>query len=118
MQIRRTCWAAAAGLLLSGLLVFMASVVAVAQAKDGFAPAALLTPPSMNVFRRFAVDRSKMMEFYGGVLALKPMPTLAMPGGGQMTRFQVGTSEIKLTTAAQGSRPISGGVREVTGLFA
>ena len=59
--------------------------------------ASLLTQPSMNVFRRFAVDRAKVMEFYGDVLGLKPLPAIGMAGGSQMSRFQVGTSEIKLT---------------------
>ena len=51
---------------------------------------------STNVFRRFSVDLAKMKEFYGDVLGLAPLPTLNMPGGGQMTRFHAGTSEIKL----------------------
>jgi predicted enzyme related to lactoylglutathione lyase len=87
-----------------------------AQAPSHDGIAALLTQPSMNVFRRFAVDRAKMIEFYGGVLALKPLPPIGMPGGSQMTRFQVGTSEIKLTGAAPGRQDKSGAVRDVTGL--
>ena len=70
----------------------------------------------MNVFRRFTVDRAKMIEFYGDVLGLKPLPPIGMPGGNQMSRFQVGTSEIKLTGAAPGRQDKSGAVREVTGL--
>jgi catechol 2,3-dioxygenase-like lactoylglutathione lyase family enzyme len=85
-----------------------------ASSRDGIA--ALLTQPSMNVFRRFAADRAKMIEFYGDVLALKPLPPIGMPGGSQMTRFQVGTSEIKLTGAATGRQDKSGAVRDVTGL--
>jgi catechol 2,3-dioxygenase-like lactoylglutathione lyase family enzyme len=78
--------------------------------------ASLVTPPSMNVFRRFTVDRAKMLEFYGDVLALKPLPTFGMPGGSQMSRFQVGTSEIKLTGATPGRQDKSGAVRDTTGL--
>jgi catechol 2,3-dioxygenase-like lactoylglutathione lyase family enzyme len=78
--------------------------------------ASLVQPPSMNVFRRFTVDRAKMLEFYGDVLGLKTLPTFGMPGGSQMSRFQVGTSEIKLTSAAPGRQDKSGAVRDTTGL--
>ena len=60
---------------------------------------------SINVFRRFTVDRAKMIEFYGDVLRLKPLLTFSLGGGGQMTRFQVGTSEVKLTADPPGRRP-------------
>jgi predicted enzyme related to lactoylglutathione lyase len=78
--------------------------------------ASLVTPPSMNVFRRFTIDRAKMLEFYGDVLGLKTLPTFGMPGGSQMSRFQVGTSEIKLTGATPGRQDKSGAVRDTTGL--
>jgi predicted enzyme related to lactoylglutathione lyase len=103
--------------LIAAILV-AGSVSPAAQGADANRPATLLTAPSMNVFRRFAVDRARMIEFYGEVLALKPMPTLNMPGGGQMTRFQVGTSEIKLTTNLPGRTAPTGPIRDVTGLRA
>jgi catechol 2,3-dioxygenase-like lactoylglutathione lyase family enzyme len=78
--------------------------------------ASLLTQPSMNVFRRFSVDRAKILEFYGDVLGLEPMPPIGMPGGNQMSRFHVGTSEIKLTTAAAGRQDKSGAIADTTGL--
>ena len=71
---------------------------------------------STNVFRRFAVDLSKMKEFYGDVLGLRPLPTLNMPGGGQMTRYQVGTSEIKLQPAPGESGVTHPAVRDAIGL--
>ena len=71
---------------------------------------------STNVFRRFAVDLAKMKEFYGEVLGLQPLPTINMPGGGQMTRFHVGTSEIKLQPAATEAKALNGGVKDFTGL--
>jgi catechol 2,3-dioxygenase-like lactoylglutathione lyase family enzyme len=97
------------------------SVHAAAQGHENhdakpLALASLVTPPSMNVFRRFTADRARMIEFYGDVLALKPLATLGMPGGSQMSRFQVGTSEIKLTGAAAGRNDKSGAIRETTGL--
>jgi catechol 2,3-dioxygenase-like lactoylglutathione lyase family enzyme len=78
--------------------------------------ASLLTQPSMNVFRRFTVERAKVLEFYGDVLGLTPLPPIGMPGGSQMSRFRVGTSEIKLTGATPGRQDRSGAVRDTTGL--
>jgi catechol 2,3-dioxygenase-like lactoylglutathione lyase family enzyme len=103
-------------LVLTAAAAAAVSTGAAAQAPKREGLAALLTQPSMNVFRRFTVDRAKMIEFYGDVLALKPLPPIGMPGGSQMTRFQVGTSEIKLTGAAAGRQEKSGAVRDVTGL--
>jgi catechol 2,3-dioxygenase-like lactoylglutathione lyase family enzyme len=114
MQLPRT---SPLRLLLASALVFgVSSANAAAQAPSREGLASLLTQPSMNVFRRFAVDRAKMVEFYGDVLALKPLPAIGMPGGAQMTRFQVGTGEIKLTGAAPGRQDKSGAVRDTTGL--
>ncbi len=76
----------------------------------------MLTTQSMNVFRRFSADRAKEVEVYGEVLALPPLPTFGMPGGGQMNRFHAGTSEIKLTAAGAGRREPIGDIRDVTGL--
>jgi catechol 2,3-dioxygenase-like lactoylglutathione lyase family enzyme len=78
--------------------------------------APVLWQPSMNVFRRFAVDRAKMIEFYGTVLGLKPLPTFQLGGNNQMTRFQVGTSEIKLTTVVQGRQYGAGPIQDLAGL--
>lgn len=78
--------------------------------------APLLVQPSMNVFRRFAADRTKMTDFYGKVLGLRPMSPLTMPGGGQMIRFQVGTSEIKLQATPNAAQYKQGGIRDVVGL--
>ena len=79
----------------------------------------MLTTPSLNVFRRFSVDRTKEVEFYGDVLALPPLATFGMPSGGQMTRFHAGTSEIKLTAAGQPGqdrREPTGDIRDLTGV--
>ena len=71
---------------------------------------------STNVFRRFAVDLAKMKEFYGEVLGLGALPTIGMPGGGQMTRFHVGTTEVKLQASASEGQAPSGPIRDITGL--
>jgi len=103
---------------LIALCVVAFVVAADASAQTAKAPslASLSTQPSMNVFRRFAVDRAKMTAFYGDVLGLKPMAPIGLGGGAQMIRFQVGTSEIKLQATPAASEYKSGPVRDVTGL--
>jgi catechol 2,3-dioxygenase-like lactoylglutathione lyase family enzyme len=77
---------------------------------------ALSTQPSMNVFRRFAVDRAKMIEFYGDVLGLKQLPSIALGGGNEMILFEIGTGQVKLqATPAAGSYP-GGAIKDATGL--
>jgi catechol 2,3-dioxygenase-like lactoylglutathione lyase family enzyme len=50
----------------------------------------------VNVFRRFSSDRTAAMrEFYGEVLGLPVLPDTAL-GGGQMIRYPLGLSEVKL----------------------
>jgi predicted enzyme related to lactoylglutathione lyase len=95
--------------------VALAAAFAIAEAA-GPAPAALMTQDSVNVFRRFSVDRAKVLEFYGDVLGLQLSPTLNMPGGGQMSQFHVGTSLFKFTNAGAGRQDKSGPVLDVTGL--
>jgi hypothetical protein len=91
----------------------LAAAVALAEAAG---PATLMTQQSVNVFRRFSVDRAKVLEFYGDVLGLEPATTLNMPGGGQMSQFHIGTSLFKFTNAGAGRREKSGPVLDVTGL--
>ena len=56
----------------------------------------------INVFRRFpAEQRRQIEEFYAGALALQPLPATA-PGGGQMIRYPVGPSEVKLFPTEMG----------------
>ncbi len=50
----------------------------------------------INVFRRFPAERRAQVEdFYARVLGLTALPSTA-PGGGQMIRYPVGASEVKL----------------------
>jgi predicted enzyme related to lactoylglutathione lyase len=97
---------------LAALLVGGASVAALAQTP---VPASLMTQDSVNVFRRFSIDRAKDLEFYGEVVGLQPLNALNMPGGGQMSLFHIGTSQFKFTTAGNRKDP-SGPVLDVTGL--
>src|SRR5687768_2622550 len=110
--MRTSCRLLLTLVLTSALLPALASAQ---QKPDPVAP--LLWQNSMNIFRRFTVDRAKMIEFYGKVLALKPLSTFELGGGSQMTRFGVGTSEIKLTSGQPSNRQYpTGGVKDVTGL--
>ena len=69
----------------------------------------------VNVFRRFSADRTDAMrEFYGAVLALPVLPQTAL-GGGQMIRYPVGTSEVKLFPVAP-SAPSTAGIKDATGV--
>jgi len=79
-------------------------------------PATLMTQDSVNVFRRFSVDREKVLAFYGEVIGLQPLSALNMPGGGQMSLFHIGTSQFKFTNAGAGRQEKSGPVLDVTGL--
>jgi len=50
----------------------------------------------INVFRRFPAERRAQVEaFYAEVLGLTALPSTA-PGGGQMIRYPLGASEVKL----------------------
>jgi catechol-2,3-dioxygenase len=97
----------------------LALMVLSAAAIEGATPgslAALSTQPSMNVFRRFAVDKAKMIEFYGDVLGLRAMPPIRLGPDSEMIRFQVGTAEIKLQAAPAAAQYPGGPVKAVTGL--
>jgi hypothetical protein len=100
-------------------MIKVATALAVAIAVGelaGQAPASLMTQDSVNVFRRFSVDREKVLGFYNDAVGLQTAPTLNMPGGGQMSQFHIGTSLFKFTNTAVGRQEKSGPVLDVTGL--
>jgi catechol 2,3-dioxygenase-like lactoylglutathione lyase family enzyme len=102
--------------LLRACLMIVVTVPVAAQSSSAVSLASLSTQPSMNVFRRFAVEPAKMLGFYSEVLGLKQLPSLIMPGGGQMMLFQIGSGQVKLQYTAAAGEYKSGAVREVTGL--
>ena len=77
----------------------------------------------INVFRRFSSERTAAMrEFYGEVLGLPVLPETAL-GGGQMIRYPVGQSEVKLfpvapSPANSAAQSAVAGVRLLTFFFA
>jgi len=102
---------------LTALLLAACGVAALsAQTSPGPAPASLMTQDSVNVFRRFSVDRAKDLAFYNDVIGLQPLNALNMPGGGQMSLFHIGTSQFKFTNTQPGRQDKSGPVLDVTGL--
>src|SRR5688500_11273642 len=105
-------------LLFAFLIAFGLCCVSFAQAPPASAGsvAKYLWQPSMNVFRRFSVDRAKMIEFYGAVLGLKPLPSIGLGNNNEMTRFQVGTSEVKLTTVVANRQYGNGPIQDLAGL--
>jgi catechol 2,3-dioxygenase-like lactoylglutathione lyase family enzyme len=69
----------------------------------------------INVFRRFPAElRARVEDFYAGVLALPVLPATA-PGGGQMIRYPVGASEVKLFPTA-GAAPNAAAAGDVAGV--
>lgn len=96
--------------------VLLALVIpAAAQSGSPVSLASLSTQPSMNVFRRFAVEPAKMVSFYGEVLGLKPLPSIKLAGG-EMIQFGVGTTQVKLQFTAGAGEYKTGPVKEITGL--
>ena len=77
----------------------------------------------INVFRRFSSERTAAMrEFYDEVLALPVLAETAL-GGGQMIRYPVGASEVKLFPVAPSAANTANlveaaGVRLLTFFFA
>ena len=82
----------------------------------------LMLKPSVNLVLSVG-DVEKSKDFYGQVLALKPMSNLNLPGGLIMTRYQVGGTEIKLLhspgakTAETGKVDTAIGIRRLTLFF-
>ena len=97
------------------VLVALTSLDTAAQAPLARSLSALSTQPSMNLFRRFAADRAKMIGFYGDVLGLKQLPSIKL-GTGEMILFQIGSGQVKLQATAAASEYASGPIRDVSGL--
>ncbi|HEY7187875.1 MAG TPA: hypothetical protein VH436_15065, partial [Vicinamibacterales bacterium] len=85
--------------LMRACLLLALVIPVAAQSGSPVSLAALSTQPSMNVFRRFAVEPAKMVSFYGEVLGLKPLPSIKLAGG-EMIQFGVGTTQVKLQFTA------------------
>ena len=101
--------------LLSCASLALFTVVPVSAAADGVSIPALMFQPSVNLVLSVGnVEKSK--EFYGAILQLKPMANLNLPGGLVMTRYQVGTTEIKLLHSEATQKTQTGKVDEAIGI--
>jgi len=110
-KVRRALWLGILALNAGGF-------AAVAETPPDALPATtapVLWQPSMNVFRRFAVEPDKMFEFYGGVLGFKQLTTFSVGNGG-VARFQAGAQELKLTRRVDNRVYQPGGVKSASGL--
>lgn len=106
---------------LSGLAVLLLGCAVLQPAATDEKAAAesagpLLWQPSMNVFRRFAVEPEEMFRFYGGALGLEQLQTFDVGGGTNVARFRAGNSEVKLTRRVPDRSYVPGAVDEATGL--
>jgi len=81
-------------ILLIGAISVMIAVQRDTDAAEHVDIPNLMLKPSVNLVLSVG-DVEKSKDFYGQVLALKPMPNLNLPGGLTMTRYQVGGTEIK-----------------------
>lgn len=100
------------GALGTVLFCVLAATVA-AQSVTPAAPA--FAQDSMNVFRRYNGDGMKTLEFYGDVLGLKALSTVAV-GRGQVARLQVGTSQLKFTAAGANAHYTRGRIDAAVGV--
>ena len=98
------------------LVLVLPAASAFAEDVDGKSVGPLLWQPSMNVFRRYAVDAETMFEFYGDVLGLEQLQSFDVGGTTGVHRFRAGKSEVKLTGRVDGREYVPGGVRDATGL--
>ena len=101
--------------LIRACVLVAVALPAAAQSGSPLSLASLSTQPSMNVFRRFAVEPAKMVSYYGEVLGLKTLPSIKLAGG-EMIQFGVGTTQVKLQYTAGAGDYKTGPVKEVTGL--
>jgi hypothetical protein len=109
----RTVFALLACCALSGVLP------SAALAQSAPAPrtaAAYLVQDSLNVFRRFSGDGAKTLAFYGDVLGLGGLNAVAVGRGQQVSRFQVGTSQLKFTAAAATAHYTRGAIDDAVGI--
>ncbi|HEX7081978.1 MAG TPA: VOC family protein [Gammaproteobacteria bacterium] len=111
-------WSVGSMSALAAVSIVLMGAGPAASAEDDPPPSAgpLLWQPSMNVFRRFAVEPEAMFEFYGDVLGLEQMETFNVGGGTGVARFRAGGSVVKLTKRVGDRTYVPGGVRDATGL--
>jgi catechol 2,3-dioxygenase-like lactoylglutathione lyase family enzyme len=91
----------------------LVAALPVVRAADRVAPttAPYLVQDSLNVFRRFSGDGAKTLSFYGEVLGLGVLNAI-----GGVSRFEVGTSQLKFTRASATARLTRGAIDDAVGV--
>ena len=82
-----------------------------AQSPHATTAAPYFAEQSMNVFRRFAGDGVKTLEFYGQVLGFGDIGAV-----GGVSRYQVGPSQLKFTRAGRNATFTRGGLHDAAGV--
>jgi catechol 2,3-dioxygenase-like lactoylglutathione lyase family enzyme len=105
------------GFVVSLLLLMPAAIHAQekTQAPQLKSTSEIMTQP-MNVFRRFSGDAKPFYDFYGKVLGLQQQTTYNLGGNTNVARFQIGTSQLKLTAAVSDKKYQKGAIPDATGL--
>lgn len=107
-----------------GILLMLSMLVLVALAWGGSAGAQEtptmpfeMSKPGLDV-GVVVSDLDKARKFYGDALGLKMLPPLpvALPGGGEMVRYQSGATVIKLRTYPKAPPKVEDGVFQVNGI--
>lgn len=98
-----------------GAAVALLAVFSAAPAAEKVDIPKLMFQPSVNLVLSVA-DVEKSKKFFGDVLELKPMSNLNLPGGFVMTRYQVGTTEIKLLHLGTTKKTETGRFDEAIGI--
>ena len=98
------------------LTFLLAGLVAGTDAQSPASAAATTAAPyfaekSMNVFRRFNGDGVKTLQFYGQVLGFGDVGAV-----GGVSRYQVGTSQLKFTRAGANAKFTRGGIHDAAGV--
>ena len=98
-----------------GATLALLAVFSAAAAAEKVDIPKLMFQPSVNLVLSVA-DVEKSKKFFGDVLELKPMSNLNLPGGFVMTRYQVGTTEIKLLHLGTTKKTETGRFDEAIGI--
>lgn len=105
--------------IVSGSSIIVANVAADTSDAGSGEPetvAPLFSLAAMNVFRRHTVPSEDMFHYYGEVLGLEQISTIADVGNGGVARFKAGASQVKFTGKVEGRTYVSGGVKDATGV--
>jgi catechol 2,3-dioxygenase-like lactoylglutathione lyase family enzyme len=97
--------------LVAACLVAAALDIVSAADPSAQTTAPYLSQDSLNAFRRFNGDGARTLSFYGEVLGLGVLNAI-----GGVSRFEVGTSQLKFTRASANAHFTRGGIDDAVGV--